>query len=109
VYHWTDLPSFVSSTNLVLLDPQARFLPNVNPSNPGKMVNFIDDPSVISSFPDQFNPYVAHGLDWRCPFEGTLFRLPLRTPVQAESSLLSKRALSVADADELFQVLSSKK
>ena len=35
VYHWTDLPSFVSSNYLVMLDPQARFLPNVNPSNPG--------------------------------------------------------------------------
>jgi sacsin len=35
VYHWTDLPSFVSANYLVMLDPQARFLPNVNPSNPG--------------------------------------------------------------------------
>lgn len=35
VYHWTDLPSFISSKYLVMLDPQARFLPNVNPSNPG--------------------------------------------------------------------------
>jgi sacsin len=35
VYHWTDLPSFISAKYLVLLDPQARFLPNVNPSNPG--------------------------------------------------------------------------
>lgn len=35
VYHWTDLPSFISQNYLVMLDPQARFLPNVNPSNPG--------------------------------------------------------------------------
>lgn len=35
VYHWTDLPSFVSLNYLVMLDPQARFLPNVNPANPG--------------------------------------------------------------------------
>jgi sacsin len=35
VYHWTDLPSFVSSSYLVMLDPQAAFLPDVNPSNPG--------------------------------------------------------------------------
>jgi sacsin len=31
VYHLTDLPSFVSAGRLVMLDPQARFLPNVNP------------------------------------------------------------------------------
>ena len=35
VYHWTDLPSFISTKYLVMLDPQARFLPEVNPSNPG--------------------------------------------------------------------------
>jgi sacsin len=38
VYHWTDLPSFISARYLVLLDPQAIFLPNVNPSNPGTCV-----------------------------------------------------------------------
>ena len=36
VYHWTDLPSFVSDRYLVVLDPQARHLPHVNPSNPGQ-------------------------------------------------------------------------
>ena len=35
VYHWTELPSFISSKYLVMLDPQAKYLPNVNPSNPG--------------------------------------------------------------------------
>jgi sacsin len=38
VYHWTDLPSFVSGEYLVMLDPQARFLPDVNPSNPGNIL-----------------------------------------------------------------------
>lgn len=38
VYHWTDIPSFVSANYLVMLDPQARFLPNVNPSNPGMIM-----------------------------------------------------------------------
>lgn len=38
VYHWTDLPSFISAKYLVMLDPQARFLPDVNPSNPGMYI-----------------------------------------------------------------------
>ena len=36
---------------------------------------------------------------------GTLFRLPLRTSQQAESSLLSKRALSVDEARNLLEAL----
>jgi hypothetical protein len=36
---------------------------------------------------------------------GTLFRLPLRTPLQAESSLLSKRALTAAEAEKLLDSL----
>ena len=104
VYHWTDLPSFVSTNYLVMLDPQARFLPNVNPSNPGKLVDFLSNKSVITSFRDQFLPYEGYGgnLDWSKPFPGTLFRLPLRTTSQAETSLLSRRALSLPEAVELL-------
>ena len=107
VYHWSDLPSFVSSNYLVMLDPQARFLPNVNPNNPGKMVDWVKDPSVLSSYSDQFAPYQAQeGLDWSRPFNGTLFRLPLRTPDQAQTSSLSKRALAVSEASALLAALS---
>lgn len=105
VYHWTDLPSFISSNYLVMLDPQARFLPNVNPSNPGKMVDFMTNPAIVSQFPDQFKPYEIDGLKWNKSFNGTLFRLPLRTPEQAQTSLLSKRALSVQDAAALLDAL----
>jgi sacsin len=108
VYHWTDLPSFVSSKYLVMLDPQAAFLPNVNPSNPGKMVDWITDSSVLEKFRDQFIPYEGHSglnFDNQKPFDGTLFRLPLRTTKQAETSMLSKRALSVDDALELLEHL----
>ena len=106
VYHWTDLPSFVSAKYLVMLDPQAAFLPNVNPSNPGKMVDWITDTSVLEKFRDQFIPYEGHaGLNFKKPFDGTLFRLPLRTTAQAETSMLSKRALSVNDALELLEHL----
>ena len=87
-----------------MLDPQARFLPNVNPSNPGKLVDFLSNKSVVTSFRDQFLPYEGYGgnLDWSKPFPGTLFRLPLRTSTQAETSLLSRRALSLPEAVELL-------
>lgn len=104
VYHMTDLPSFVSAGRLVMLDPQARFLPNVNPSNPGKMVDFIKDTSIVSTVSDQFIPYHVRGqnIDWSQPLAGTVFRLPLRTELQGESSSLSKRALSSTEAMKLL-------
>jgi sacsin len=71
------------------------------------MVDFIADPSIVSSLSDQFAPYEAHGLNWAKPFTGTLFRLPLRTDHQAESSMLSKRALSTGEAAELLAAFSS--
>ena len=61
VYHWTDLPSFISKKYLVMLDPQARYLPNVNPSNPGRnhsTQNFVFD-RLWSASHQQFTHLVA--------------------------------------------------
>ena len=41
VYHLTELPSFVSDSFLVMLDPSAAYLPDVNPSDPGKIGIFL--------------------------------------------------------------------
>ena len=80
-------------------------MPNVNPANPGKMVNFIANPSVVSRFSDQFDPYNGFGLDWARPFDGTLFRFPLRTAEQGSASMLSKRAMTPDDIHELLMAL----
>lgn len=105
VYHWTELPSFISDRYLVMLDPQARFLPNVNPSNPGKIVNWVDNKAIFNAYSDQFAPYTMPGMNWTKPFQGTLFRLPLRTPEQAQSSFLSKRAISDVDVSGIIHNL----
>ena len=105
VYHMTDLPSFVSTQYIVLLDPQARFLPDVNPSNPGKMIDFLANPEVVQQYSDQFAPYEVYGVDWTKSFDGTLFRLPLRTSEQAETSQLSRRALSAEEIKDLLLAL----
>ena len=34
-YHLTDVPMFVSGTKVVMFDPQASFVPGINPANPG--------------------------------------------------------------------------
>lgn len=53
VYHLTELPAFVSAGKWCSFDPQAKFLPNVNPANPGKMVDFIKYPETVQRYPDQ--------------------------------------------------------
>ncbi|DBA01824.1 TPA: LOW QUALITY PROTEIN: hypothetical protein N0F65_002940 [Lagenidium giganteum] len=95
VYHLTDLPAFVSGSQLVFFDPQACHLPNVNPSNPGKMIDFVTHSDLASNFPDQIKPFMCFGCDFERPFEGTLFRLALRTREQAQASRLSTRFQSV--------------
>lgn len=67
----------------------------MNPSNPGKMVDFISQPALLRTYADQFAPY---DVDWSKPFQGTLFRLPLRDAGLSEVSRLSKRVLSEEDA-----------
>lgn len=65
--------------------------------------------ALVTQYADQFKPYSGSEnflvTDWSKPFSGTLFRLPLRTPEQAETSMLSKRALSTVDAVQLLDAL----
>lgn len=69
------------------------------------MVNFLANKEVLSRYRDQFIPYQTYGVDWSEPYAGTLFRIPLRTPKQAEDSLLSKRVMSTYDVESLLRSL----
>ncbi|KAL4175942.1 hypothetical protein KRP22_000900 [Phytophthora ramorum] len=103
VYHVTDLPAFVSGSQLVFFDPQACHLPNVNPSNPGKMIDFIAHPHLVNNFPDQIIPFRCFGCNFSEPFSGTIFRLALRTEEQAKRSKLSNRAQTPVKLAEMLQ------
>ncbi|OQS01509.1 hypothetical protein ACHHYP_00661 [Achlya hypogyna] len=102
VYHITDLPTFISGSHVVMFDPHACHLPNVNPSNPGKMINFMTRRDLIEQYPDQFCPFEGFGCDLKAPFDGTTFRLPLRTPDQAKSSKLTSRPQTIATMQQLL-------
>ncbi|KAJ8436260.1 hypothetical protein Cgig2_011532 [Carnegiea gigantea] len=104
VYHLTDLPSFVSGKYVVLFDPQGVYLPNVSAANPGKRIEFVSS-SAISLYEDQFFPYCAFGCDMKSPFNGTLFRFPLRNTDLAAMSRLSRQAYSVDDISSMFTEL----
>ncbi|CAH0485094.1 unnamed protein product [Peronospora farinosa] len=103
VYHVTDLPAFVSGSQLVFFDPQACHLPNVNPSNPGKMIDYIAHPDLVNKFPDQISPFQCFGCHFTAPFSGTIFRLALRTVEQAQRSKLSHRAQTPAQMAEMLK------
>ncbi|PKI36689.1 hypothetical protein CRG98_042919 [Punica granatum] len=104
VYHLTDLPSFVSGKYVVLFDPQGAYLPHVSSANPGKRIDFVSS-SAISAYNDQFSPYCAFGCDMKTPFNGTLFRFPLRNAGQAAASKLSRQAYLEDDISSMFTQL----
>ena len=69
VYHFTDVPSFVSGDHIVYFDPHAESLPGATAQNPGLKIRFVGA-GYLEQFPDQFSPYCAFGNDAGPP--GTL-------------------------------------
>lgn len=95
VYNLTDIPSILSGSSLVFLDPNVSFMPNriKNPSSPGIRLNFSSAEQNVKSFQfwhDQFKTYEnVFGCDifepgFKC-FDGTIIRLPLRNQESAIS------------------------
>nr|XP_006822247.1 PREDICTED: sacsin-like [Saccoglossus kowalevskii] len=90
VYHVTDVPSVVSGSHVMIFDPRMTHLKSRihNPSQPGIRLNLEEESHrrTLGVCIDQFQPY--HGI-FGCNisedfnYNGTLFRLPLRTCHQA--------------------------
>jgi sacsin len=107
VYHLTDVPSFASGTRVIWFDPQARFLPGVNPANPGKMIDFAKHAALLQRYPDQFAPLRAFGCEQALAsgreYRGTLFRFALRTEAQAAASKLSRQSYTRDSAHAMLR------
>ncbi|KAL4575550.1 hypothetical protein LXL04_022397 [Taraxacum kok-saghyz] len=101
VYHFTDIPTFVSGDNIVLFDPHACHLPGISPSHPGLRIKFAGR-KIIEQFPDQFSPFLHFGCDMQNSFPGTLFRFPLRNTKAASKSQIKKEAYSPQDVTSLL-------
>ncbi|RIA97271.1 hypothetical protein C1645_661597, partial [Glomus cerebriforme] len=79
-YHFTDVPSLISGDSIVFLDPQERFLRRGGDFQRGIKCPF--PRNGIHQVPDrdQLVPFEGiEGIDFRSTFNGTLFRIPLRT------------------------------
>ncbi|KAL9266715.1 Sacsin-like protein, partial [Drosera capensis] len=105
VYHFTDVPSFVSGENVVMFDPHACNLPGISPTHPGLRIRFVGR-TILEQFPDQFSPFLYFGCDLQHLFPGTLFRFPLRSPSVAHRSQIKKEAYSPEDVISLFSSFS---
>ncbi|KAH6783246.1 zinc finger protein [Perilla frutescens var. hirtella] len=101
VYHFTDIPTFVSGENIVMFDPHACNLPGISPTHPGLRIKFAGR-KILEQFPDQFSPFLHFGCDLQHPFPGTLFRFALRTANAASRSQIKKEEYTASDVLSLF-------
>ena len=100
VYHFTDVPSFITRNYAVFLDPHTKYLQHqiTDSSKPGIKLNFAVNPSNLL-FSDQFAPFNGmFGCDTSLPqesrkffFPGTLFRFPFRTKLGEISDKIHSR------------------
>ncbi|XP_062184286.1 uncharacterized protein LOC133888156 isoform X2 [Phragmites australis] len=105
VYHFTDIPGFVSGENIVMFDPHACYLPGISPSHPGLRIKFVGR-RILEQFPDQFTPFLHFGCNLQQPFPGTLFRFPLRNEVAASRSQIKREQYAPQDVEMLFSSFS---
>lgn len=110
VYNLTDLPSFVSGTHLVYLDPHGKYLKDVirKERNPGIKLN-LRNRVMLRKLENQFKPYQnVFGFSSSIftenkIYEGTLFRFPLRTKRQARASEISNKEYSSKEMEKLMK------
>ncbi|CAB3987754.1 Hypothetical predicted protein [Paramuricea clavata] len=113
VYHLTNVPSFVSGEHLVIFDPNMNHITHLMDDKMrkgGLMLSLVENKDVLSAFPDQFSPYnQLFGCDMTGTgtfhFDGTLFRLPFRTNVQAQESEISKEPYTRNNVNNLMKSL----
>ncbi|XP_068723196.1 sacsin-like isoform X3 [Montipora capricornis] len=112
VYNLTDVPMFLSRNYFVILDPNTFHLGKIirNKSKPGIKIDINKNPDRLRTFRNQFKPFNGiFGCDLHLnkhdnSFPGTLFRLPLRTTVQALRSEIKKEAYDSTQMRGLLEI-----
>ena len=113
VYNVTDVPSFVTRDMLAIFDPHRTHLGRgiKDCSRPGIKINLNKNRMLLRRLPHQFQPYNnVFGCRLNCDesetvfFDGTLFRLPLRTQEQAYRSEISPLHYSRSEVSSLIQL-----
>ncbi|KAF9980129.1 hypothetical protein BGZ75_008779 [Mortierella antarctica] len=104
IYHLTDCPSFISGEQFMVIEPHERIFNGAHSEFTEGAVkgNYVEEGQGLEHFPDQLKPFaVVEDIDFSKPYPGTVFRFPLRTKAQAETSRLSPYAYPAEKASEL--------
>ena len=113
VYNLTDVPMLLSGNYFVIFDPHTSYLGKAikNKRKPGMKIDLNKDVKRLRKFTNQFKPFNGiFGCDLHLDkednsFDGTLFRFPLRTSEQAETSEIKKLAYDDQQMRELLLML----
>ncbi|KAM4702085.1 LOW QUALITY PROTEIN: sacsin [Discoglossus pictus] len=101
VYHITDCPSFISSSDIIcIFDPHARYAPGATSTSPGRMFRDLDA-DFRTQFSDVLNLYLGKYFNLT---NATMFRFPLRDAEMAKNSEIC----SVPSSDRMVQNLLDK-
>ena len=96
VYNWTDSPSIVSDKRLLILDPHEEWSPG------GNVYDFVRDSQDIE-IQNSMAAFQSVMDNPTQPFDGTIIRIPLRTPEQAIKSDISDRDTTVMEIREVLE------
>ncbi len=102
VYHVTDYPSLISRDRIVFFDPHATAIPKTTLSQPGYSWKFAEE-GWWDGYPEFMGVYEPGGLRSSTQnFEGTLFRLPLRTAAHAKQSKIRNDPFTQENVHQLL-------
>ncbi|KAG0636271.1 hypothetical protein HOY80DRAFT_891646 [Tuber brumale] len=107
VYNWTDNPSIISGTSLLLLDPHKTWSSEIGCPG-GPLYDFVAN-SNEPEIKNQLYAFDSVLKSYDTPFEGTIIRLPLRNEAQAIKSEIVEDHLSTSqkDIEDVFQLFTS--
>ncbi|OBT62242.1 hypothetical protein VE03_08031 [Pseudogymnoascus sp. 23342-1-I1] len=97
VYNWTDSPSIVSRERLLVLDPHRSW------SNGGPYYDFVKNSESVA-IQNQMGAFQSVLENQKCPFKGTIIRIPLRTKAQATKSEISSHETTVSEIREVIRM-----
>eukprot|EP01132_Coremiostelium_polycephalum_P005633 gene5633-7011_t len=103
MYNISDIPSFVTNSEIYFFDPNQRHFEYDKYEKKGKCFEFTNREFILEDIFEPYKHYQYFGLDIDKPFNSTLFRLPLRK----SSPTFNKYALSSWTSVKINNLLSN--
>ncbi|KAI9806897.1 MAG: hypothetical protein M1833_002555 [Piccolia ochrophora] len=102
VFNYTDAPSVLSGTSLLLLDPHHSWSKDVPGIQPGGPIYDTKECCQDPEIKNQLAAFKAFDVDRGGSFDGTVIRLPLRSSAQAQVSHIVHREAALEDILDAF-------